>query len=201
MTDQPLTLLQMAGADLTPVPLSEAALVLIDCQNEYVDGRLALPGAGPALAEAGALLARARAAGTPVLHVVHQGAPGGPFDPEGRSGAIADAVAAAEGEAVVRKRLPNAFAGTDLQALLGDTGRRQLLLVGFMTHMCVSATARAALDLGWRSTIVAAACATRALPDPLGGPALAPEALHRAALAALADRFAIIAPTQADIPD
>lgn len=62
-----------------------------------------------------------------------------------------------------------------------------------MTHMCVSTTARAALDLGYRSTVVASACATRDLPDALGGVVDA-KTVHRAALAALGDRFAIIAP-------
>jgi len=51
---------------------------------------------------------------------------------------------------------------------------------------------RAALDLGFKSTVVADACATRDLPDPLGGAAVAAADLHRASLIALADRFAII---------
>ena len=45
------TLLQMAGAPQQPAPLSESALVMIDCQCEYVSGTLALPGVEPALAE------------------------------------------------------------------------------------------------------------------------------------------------------
>ena len=32
------TLLQMAGADLTPPKLGDAVLVVIDAQREYVDG-------------------------------------------------------------------------------------------------------------------------------------------------------------------
>ncbi|GAA0566872.1 isochorismatase family protein [Caenispirillum bisanense] len=151
----PLTLLAMAGLNLTPSRLADAVLLLIDCQNEYLQGPLALPGAAAAADEAAALLRRARAAGTPVVHVVHQGGAGGPFDPEAPRGAIMDAVAAAPGEAVVPKRLPNAFAGTDLQARLRATGRSELIVVGFMTHMCVSATVRAALDHGCRSTVVA----------------------------------------------
>lgn len=57
--------------------------------------------------------------------------------------------------------------------------------------MCVSATVRAALDLGYRTTLVAAATATRDLPDPAGGVVTA-DALQRAELAALADRFAVV---------
>jgi len=65
------------------------------------------------------------------------------------------------------------------------------VLAGFMTHMCVSSTARAALDLGYQTTVVADACATRDLPRP-GGGTIAAADLHAAELAALADRFAIV---------
>ena len=197
----PTTLLAMARANLAPSRLAEAVLLLVDCQNEYLEGPLALPGAGPAVAEAAALLERARAAGTPVVHVVHQGVPGSLFDLDAPRGAIIDAVAPHPGEPVVRKRLPNAFAGTELDEALKATGRQEVIVVGFMTHMCVSATTRAALDHGWRASVVAAACATRPLPDALGtGPAVDAETLHRVELAALADRFAIVVANQEMVP-
>lgn len=46
------TLLQLAGADLSPSKMRNASLVLIDLQNEYVFGPLALPGVRPAIANA-----------------------------------------------------------------------------------------------------------------------------------------------------
>jgi isochorismate hydrolase len=95
---------------------------------------------------------------------------------------------------VLPKGLPNAFAGTALEATLRDTGRRELILAGFMTHMCISSTARAALDLGYRTTVVAGATATRDLPDPTGPGTVPAAEVHRATLAALADRFAIVVP-------
>ena len=196
---EPTTLLQMAGADQSPSPLDQSALVLIDCQMEYVDGRPGLDGIAPALENAARVLARARDAGTPVIHVAHQGAAGGLFDPDGPGGAIAAQVAPRDGEVVIGKKLPNAFAGTDLAETLTGLGRKQLVLVGFMTHMCVSSTARVALDLGYRSTIVAGATATRDLPAPGGGVMTAAE-LQRASLAALADRFAVIAQGADDLP-
>ncbi|KAB2916761.1 MAG: isochorismatase family protein [Hyphomicrobiaceae bacterium] len=189
----PKTLLQMAGADLSPPPLAASALVIIDAQNEYLDGKLALPGIAPAMTALARLLAKARAAGAPVVHVVHRGRAGGLFDLDGRGGAIIDAVQPAAGEAIVQKPLPNAFAQTELDATLKKLGRTQLVIAGFMTHMCVSSTARAALDLGYKATVAADAAATRDLPDPVGGGVIAADALHRAALAELADRFAIVA--------
>jgi len=65
---QPKTLLEMAGADITPNALSDSALILIDCQMEYVTGGVPLPGVDAALAEAGRVLARARAADAPIVH-------------------------------------------------------------------------------------------------------------------------------------
>jgi nicotinamidase-related amidase len=190
---RPKTLLEMAGAPAAPSAWERSALLLIDCQNEYAGGKLALPGVDAAVAAARALLDRARAAGTPVVHVVHRGKPGGLFDPEGPGGAIVAALAPQAGEATVPKALPNSFAKTELDAVLKQLGRPELIVGGFMTHMCVSATVRSALDHGYRATVVAAACGTRDLPDPLGG-VLPADAVHRATLAALADRFAVVVP-------
>ena len=57
------TLLQMAGVKQAPANLSDAAVVIIDAQNEYVSGRLPLAGVNTALARLADLLAAARAAG------------------------------------------------------------------------------------------------------------------------------------------
>jgi nicotinamidase-related amidase len=195
----PRTLLEMAGADLAPVSLREAALVLIDCQNEYVDGRLVLDGVEPAVAEAARVLDRARAAGAPVVHIVQRGAAGGAFDLAGHGGKIAAALTPRTGEEVIEKSLPNAFAGTSLHERLQHLEKKRLVLVGFMTHMCVSSTARAALDLGYRSTIVAGATATRPLPLP-GGGVIEAATLQGAALAELADRFATVVPDAGALP-
>ena len=51
---------------------------------------------------------------------------------------------------------------------------------------------RLTLDLGYKAVVAADAAATRDLPDPMGG-VIGADALHRAALAELADRLAIVA--------
>jgi nicotinamidase-related amidase len=189
----PRTLLSLAGAPVHPSPLDRAALVIVDAQAEYLpSGNLPLPGVDAAVAETARLLELARRHGTPVFHVVHHGPPGSPiFDPRGPGSAIVPALTPRDGEAVVAKGLPNSFAGTDLHARIAATGRTELIVAGFMTHMCISATVRAALDLGYRNTVVAAATATRDLPDTLGGVVPAAE-LQRNELAALADLFAVV---------
>lgn len=186
------TLLQLAGADLAPAKISQAALVLIDLQNEYLAGPIALPGAEAAIANSARLLAGARDAGSPIFHVAHRGKAGGLFDRNAERGAIAASVAPLASEPVIEKELPNAFAGTDLRDRLSATGRKNIVLAGLMTHMCISSTARAALDLGFRVTIDASACATRDLPDGRGG-TIGAQIIHDVALVELSDRFAIIA--------
>lgn len=187
----PKTLLEMAGVTPAPPPADDSVLVLIDCQREYSDGALVLPGVAAALEEAGRLLGFARDAGIPVIHIRHKGRPGGLFGEGGPTFEICDAVDPAVGEMLIDKTLPNAFAGTTLDDHIKETGRTHLIVGGFMTHMCVSATVRAALDHGYMSTVVADACATRDLPDGQGGVVPAAD-LHRAELAALSDRFATV---------
>ena len=192
MTANPQSLLTLAGVAQHPSPAGRAALVVIDAQREYLTGGLRLDGIEAAVAELRGLLSLARRHGLPVFHVVHlSDRAGALFDRAGPYAAIIPGLEPWDGEAVVAKALPNAFAGTDLYARIQAAGRGEIVLAGFMTHMCVSTTARAALDHGYRTTIVAAAAATRDIPDPAGG-VIPAAALHRTELAALADRFAVV---------
>jgi nicotinamidase-related amidase len=81
---------------------------------------------------------------------------------------------------------------------LEAAGLKDLVLAGFMTHMCINSTARGAYSLGFRPTVVAAATATRDLPAP-DHSVISAAQLQVASLAALADLFAVIAPKQSDI--
>ena len=187
------TLLELAGATPTPSRLGASTLVLIDIQNEYFDGPLKLAGVEAAAQAAAGLLTRARALGTPVIHVRHRGKPGGAFDPDAPRGQIHASVAPLPGETVIDKGLPNGFANTTLAETLEAIGPRALVVAGFMTHMCVSATVRSALDRGLSSTVAMDATATRDLPDPTDSDSvLSADSIHRAALAAIADRFAVV---------
>ena len=182
----------MAGVVRRPPSWQEAVLILIDHQMEYRVGKLVLDGMEEAIAENARLLAMARAAGAPVIHVVQRSRPGSPvFDPDTPMAEVIPELAPLPGEAVVGKKYPSSFAETELSGTIAATGRRSLIVTGFMTHMCVSTTVRAALDHGLECTVVAAATATRDLPDPLGG-ILPAAAVQRSALAELADRFALV---------
>ena len=194
------TLRVLADLPLQPASLSESTLILIDCQNTYTRGVMELVGVQEALDEAAVLLDRARSAGIPIIHIQHDDGPGSLYDIEGESGAIVSRVAPHNGEPVVVKNYPNAFVQTDLDEVLKTSNASNLVLAGFMTHMCVNSTARGAFNLGYAPTVVAAATATRALPG-LDGSEVPAEAMQTASLAAMADLFAVVVPDAHNIPD
>lgn len=192
------TLRDLAGLPAEPCALSESALVMIDCQNTYREGVMQLVGVEEALDEAARVLERARAAGTPVIHIAHDSGPGSPYDVSAEIGQIADKVAPIGDEPTVIKNFPNSFAQTDLHERLQALGRQNLIFTGFMTHMCVNSTARAAFELGYRATVVGNATATRNLATP-GGAEVDAATLHKASLTGLADLFAVVVDTAEDL--
>ena len=198
MTNQ--TLRALAGLPQEPVGLAESTLILIDCQNTYTAGVMELEGVQAALDEAEALLDRARSAGIPIIHIQHDDGPGSLYDIEGESGSIVPRVAPRNGEQVVVKNYPNAFVQTDFDDLLKTSNASNLVIAGFMTHMCVNSTARGAFNLGYSPTVVAAATATRALPG-LNDATVPAAAVQNASLAAIADLFGVVVTDSAAIPD
>ena len=189
---QPRSLLDIAGVRRRPPSLEESVLVLIDHQMEYRIGNLRLERMEDAIQENRKLLEAMRAAAAPVIHIVTYSRPGAAiFSPSSPMSAIIPELAPLAGEPVITKKLPSSFNGTELARTIEQTGRRSLLVTGFMTHMCVSTTVRAALDFGFECTVVAEATATRDLADPLGG-VIPAATVQRAALAELADRFALV---------
>lgn len=197
---RPVTLRDLSGQSAAPAPLSETALILVDAQNTYREGVMALDGVEAALQRCAELLERARRANVPVIHIQHDSGPGTPYDIRARIGAIAGEVAPRAGEPVVVKNFPNSFVGTDLDAQLKALDRRQLVVAGFMTHMCINSTARGAFNLGYGVTVAGDTTATRALPGADGG-IVAANLVQAAALAALGDLFAVVVPKASDIPD
>jgi nicotinamidase-related amidase len=187
------------GLDTSPAPFGASALIMIDCQNTYRHGVMSLDGVEPAILEASRLLARARATGIPVIHIMHDAGPGSPYDVTAEIGQISDEVQPGPDEPVIVKSYPSSFFQTDLDQRLRLTGTQNLVLAGFMTHMCVNSTARDGFNLGYRPTIVSAATATRDLPAP--GGSIPAATVQQATLAGITDLFALVVPTSHDLAD
>ncbi|MCP2073862.1 UNVERIFIED_ORG: nicotinamidase-related amidase [Pseudomonas lini] len=190
----PKTMFQLSGRGYAAANLSQATLIIIDAQKEYLAGPLALSGMDAAVANIKQLLGAARAAGRPIVHVRHLGTHGGLFDPQGERGEFIAGLEPLGDETVIEKLLPSAFHGTELKKRLEDLGPLDLIVCGFMSHSSVSTTVRAAKNLGFRCTLVEDACATRDLPHK--GGVLSAEHVHQTEMAIMADNFATLALTR-----
>ena len=199
MNSNPKSILDILNVSNEPPKLSESVVGGVDAQREYRDGALKLSGIDEALVELSRLLKKARDAGSPIFHIVHHTAEGAPvFDPTGSMVEILEAARPEGDEPVISKNLPSSFVGTNLEDLVRKTGRDNVIIAGFMTHMCINATARSAVDLGFKPAVIASACATRDLPGP-GGNTISADIVHNSNLASLADLVATIAGTPEDL--
>jgi len=189
---KPFTLLELSGKTKLKLDPAECIIVTIDAQEEYRSGLLPLVNIESAIQEGRQLLQKARSVNTKIVHVVHINDSGAKtFAEDSVTSKIFSEYEVRDNEIIVKKKLPNSFAGTTLREVIQSSGKKQIIFWGFMTHMCLSTTARAAVDLGYISYIVEGACATRDLPGIYGGIVPAKQ-VHETALAELADRFAFI---------
>lgn len=176
--------------------MPDTALLVIDIQNDYFPGgAMELEAADAAGAKAGVALEKFRKSGDPVIHVRHLSVrPGSTFFIPGTRGAeIHNLVAPRGNETVLEKNFPNSFRGTRLEQTLKDSGIKNLVVAGMMTHMCVDATVRHAADLGYKITLLGDACATRA--QSYAGEKVPARQVHTAFLAALNGFYAKVVDT------
>lgn len=143
----------------------KTALILIDIQNDYFKGGLwPLHNMNVAATNAARLLTNARDTGRMVIHIRHEGTETAPFfRPKTKGAQIHDAVAPLPDELVILKHRPNSFHETNLLAQLQIAGITHVQIVGAMAQMCIDATARAAKDFGFDVTVIADACAAKAV--------------------------------------
>ncbi|MGF1873535.1 cysteine hydrolase family protein [Photobacterium indicum] len=187
------TLRKIAGLSDNRLDWNNAVLLYVDFQNEYISGKLSLGEGGYlALEKAERLLEIARNKSVPVFHVLHKASSASPvFNCDSEMSCVIPMVAPTDSEQIVNKTLPNSFFNTDLEELLQLTGRKQVLIAGFMSHMCVTATTIKAVELGYEVIVCEDACATRSLPDQ-NNVELDGKVVHQVSMAALADRYATV---------
>jgi len=140
-------------------------IVVIDIQNDYFPGgAYPLTGSESAAVVARGVLDSARALGTAVLHFQHLATEADAtfFIPGTVGVEIHPLVAPVPPERHFTKGSANAFVNTGLEQLLRDEDIDHLVIMGMMSSMCIDATTRAALDLGFDVTVVHDACAAPA---------------------------------------
>ena len=115
---------------------SDSVLVIIDAQNEYATGLLKTENVSSTKSAIASLLDKYRKAGGSLVHVVHDTPDGAPvFTPGKDVSKEFDEVKAQDGEKVIHKVHPGAFADTDLNQFLEGTGKKKLVLTGYMVSL------------------------------------------------------------------
>ncbi|KNG52798.1 isochorismatase hydrolase [Stemphylium lycopersici] len=177
----------LLGMPASTASTSDSVLVIIDAQNEYASGKLAVTNAaasGKAIAD---LLAKYRKAGGKVIHILHQTPEGAPLFTPGTS--LAEEfkeLKAQEGETTIWKQFPGSFEQTSLHDTLQSMGIKKLVMTGYMAHVCVSTTAREAFQKGYEVLLVEDGIGDRDIPGVKG------DEVTRVALAELADVFGTV---------
>ena len=174
------------------------ALIIVDIQNDYfANGKMELSNPDKAATNAAKVLGWFRQNNKEnIFHVQHiAGSPElGFFLPNTVGADIHETVLPVENESIIVKNFPNSFLKTDLEWQLREKGVTKVIVVGMMTHMCIDATVRAAVDLGFETTLIEDACATRDLSyQDMVVPA---EQVHYAFVSALQSMYAKVASTE-----
>ncbi|WRT70376.1 uncharacterized protein IL334_007374 [Kwoniella shivajii] len=190
------SLRQLLGEQASTASINDSTLIIIDAQNEYINGSLATTNIENTRKGVSTVLEKYRDGnnqhgGRNIIHVLHKTPEGAPiFTPNTPLFDEFDELKPVEGgnEKTILKGQPSSFAGTELEEYLkslGDAGKK-VVLTGYMAHVCVSTTARKADELGLEVIIVEDAVGDRDIPGVSG------EDLTRVALAELGDAFGTI---------
>lgn len=160
--------------DLLGIPNSTASpvdssLIIIDAQNEYAEGKLAVTNPDSSRKAIASLVHKYRQANGNIVHVRHRVPEGAPvFTPGTRLAEEFEELAPREGEEVIYKQFPGSFAETTLHEHLESKGSKKLVLVGYMAHVCVSTTAREAHQRGYEVVLPEDAIGDRDIPGVSG---------------------------------
>jgi nicotinamidase-related amidase len=173
------------------------ALLVIDVQNEYVSGNLLIeyPDIHASLANVGKAMDAAREANIPVI-VVQQFAPAqSPIFAEGSKGwELHEVVKNRNWQHKINKKLPSAFAGTNLTDWLVAHDINTLCVTGYMTHNCVDATIKHAFHSGLAVEYLQDASGALSYQNKAGYASA--EEIHRTFSIVMQARFAAVMSTE-----
>jgi nicotinamidase-related amidase len=170
---------------------SVQCLIVVDMQVGFIVGSDAVPQAKDLMAAVDELLARAREAGALIVHLRNAGSPGGLDEPGVLTWELHRKPA--PGELVIDKADDDGFRDTPLAHELEQRGVQRLTICGVMSEMCVAATARGALQLGYGVVLAHNAHGTYDVPAGPGASQRVPAPLAaRAAEWSLGDGIELV---------
>ena len=137
----------------TSIDVNRTAVLIMDFQQRIIANVATEPVA--VVENAAKALTGARAAGIPVIYVVHRGGPFAEYAPDVE---LHEGVAPAEGELVITKVRPGPFSTTALDVTLREMGRDNLVIMGVATSGCVLSSVRWAVDINYSFIVLSDAC-------------------------------------------
>jgi len=159
----------LVGAQPSTASSTDSALIIIDAQNEYAEGKLQVSNVAQSRKAITHLLEKYRGSSGTIVHVKHSVPEGAPvFTPKTALSEEFEELTPKGGEKVIDKQHPSAFADTPLHDYLGGIGQKKIVLTGYMAHVCVSTTARDAARLGYDVLIAEDAVGDRDIPGASG---------------------------------
>jgi len=174
------------------------ALIIVDIQNDYFpNGKMELSNPDKAAANAVKVLEWFRQHNKDnIFHVQHIASDSslGFFLPDTKGAEIHETILPSEHENLIVKNFPNSFLKTELESKLKEKGVTKVIVVGMMTHMCIDATVRTAVDLGFETTLIEDACAT--LDLSYEGKVIPAEQVHYAFVSALESMYCNVNSTE-----
>jgi len=189
----PFTTLTETNMSDTP----RRALIVIDVQNEYVTGNLPIeyPDVHLSLRNIGKAMDAARENGIPVVVVQNSAPYGAPiFAKDSIGWELHDVVAKRPRDHYLEKKLPSAFAGTDLADWIAKNGIDTLTIAGYMTHNCDDATIKHALHAGLAVEFLSDAAGSVPYSNRAG--TVSAEQIHVTFAVVLQSRFAAVMGTE-----
>lgn len=124
---------QMLGMPPSTASPTDSTLIIIDAQNEYAQGKLAVSNHSQTRKTISALLEKYRSANGKVVHINHVVPEGAPiFTPGTELAESYRELEAKPGEKVIGKMHPSSFAETELDGYLKGEGVKKVVLVGYM---------------------------------------------------------------------
>ena len=174
------------------VPLTQSALLVVDAQESFkADATRWQRRSNPHFERnVGALIEAHRAAGLPVVFILHSDGDDG-FSTDSPYYRLMDFITPELGEPIVHKDTRNAFTSTNLQSILLHKGVRRVAITGIQMEQCCETTARVAADLGYAVDFVIDGTMTFPIPNwDKPGEELAVAAIEERTTYALRRRFA-----------
>jgi nicotinamidase-related amidase len=139
------------------------ALVVIDVQVAMMEAPAPQPPPfrkDDVLANIRTMLDNARAAGSKVIFVRHMEPNFAEMQPGHPAFEVHPAIAPLPGETVINKTACDSFCGTDLDAILRESGVEHLVTCGMQTDYCVDSATRSAMHRGFNVTLATDAHST-----------------------------------------